>query len=100
MGGILKPVGGALLGVFWDNIFPLLLTLGFGLLGAMGALIIKTFKNTADLLYAIVDAAADNKFTKAEVAEIKAKFWDVVLPWKKTPETVGPLIMEPPPYER
>ena len=98
-GDIFKPVGNALLGVFVDNLLPILLTLGLGMLGGIAALIITTMKNVANLLNAIVDAAADNKFSGDEVKQIRARFWDVVLPWRKTPATVGPLIMEPPPYE-
>jgi hypothetical protein len=100
-GEIWKKSGGALVGLAMEHLIPLALTLGFGLLGATGALIIKTMSNVSLLLNAIVNAASDNKFSAQEVRDIKDAFWIVVSPFRKTPAKVGPVVIieEPPPYD-
>lgn len=100
-GEIWEKSGGALVGLAIEHLIPLVLTIGFGMLGTAGVLMIKTMSNVSLLLNAIVNAAADNKFTAQEVREIKDAFWMVVSPFRKTPAKVGPVVLieEPPPYD-
>jgi hypothetical protein len=102
LGDLWDKSGGAIVGLAMEHLIPLGLTLLVGMLGAAWAIIKATMNNVALLLNAVVDAAADDKFTAGEVKLIKDKFWLVASPFRKTPAKIGPVVLieEPPPYDR
>lgn len=71
-----------------SNLVPVIITGIVTALAGVGLFwkIMQSLRETGEALITICDAAEDRKITKEEWGVIRKEAWDIVLPWRKTPE--------------